>query len=431
MPQASARIVHVVGAGLAGLSAAVRLAEAGERVTLYEGTRTPGGRCRSYHDTALDLTIDNGNHLLLSGNRAALDFVDLVGGRAALSGPREAAFAFADLRSGDRWMIRPNRGRLPWWITVPSRRVPGTRARDYLAPLGILRARPGQTIGQAMTCSGLLYERLWRPVLLAALNTEPAESAAALAAPVLRETLGAGGRACIPLVATGGLSAAFVDPALTYLEGRGATVRLGARLRSLQVSDDRVAALAFGQDEVALAPSDVVVLAVPPWTAAELLPDLQTPMEFRGIVNAHFRITPPPGLPDVLGMVGSVSEWLFAFPDRLAVTISGADRLFDTPREELAGTIWAEVARVTGLPAALPRWQIVKERRATFAATPVQAVKRPKTLTRYPNLVLAGDWTDTGLPATIEGAIRSGQMAATQLWAGDDHRAPPLPEATA
>jgi hypothetical protein len=117
-------------------------------------------------------------------------------------------------------------------------------------------------------------------------------------------------------------------------------------------------------------------------------------------------------LPPIIGVVNAATEWLFAFPGRLSVTISAADRLLDTPREELAPKIWAEVAAIAGLPNAMPPWQIVRERRATFAATPAQDAKRPGPRTAWSNLVLAGDWTQTGLPATIEGAIRSGNRAA-------------------
>jgi squalene-associated FAD-dependent desaturase len=409
------RTIHVIGAGLAGLAAAVRLVEAGARVIVHEAAKAAGGRCRTYHDSTLDLGIDNGNHLLLSGNVAALDYAARIGGIGALDGPDEARFDFADLGTGERWTLHPNAGRLPWWILVPGRRVPGTRARDYLGPLGILRAKPGATIGEVMACSGPLWERLWHPVLLAALNTEPCDSAASLAGPVLRETLGAGGRACRPLVATGGLSAAFVDPALAFLSARGAEIRFGARLRAFDFGGDSLARLVFAEGAVELGPEDGVVLAVPPWVATDLLPGLTAPTEFRSIVNAHFKLAPPRGLPVVLGIVGALSEWLFAYPDRLSVTISGADRLLDVPREELAMRIWAEVAGLTGLHPALPAWQIVKEKRATFAATPAEAAKRPGARTHYSNLALAGDWTDTGLPATIEGAVRSGNAAASLL----------------
>ena len=143
-----------------------------------------------------------------------------------------------------------------------------------------------------------------------------------------------------------------------------------------------------------------------------LLPDLKAPSEYRAIVNAHFRIEPPATQPPILGVLNGTVQWLFAFRGRLSVTISAGDRLIDAPREELAKKIWVEVASLTGLPAALPPWQIVRERRATFAATPAQDASRPGTATTWRNLVLAGDWTDTGLPATIEGAIRSGNRAA-------------------
>jgi len=143
-----------------------------------------------------------------------------------------------------------------------------------------------------------------------------------------------------------------------------------------------------------------------------VVPDLQAPSAFRAIVNAHFRLDPPADLPPMIGVLNATTEWLFSYPGRLSTTTSAADRLLDQSREDLAATIWREVSTVTGLPAELPPWQIVRERRATFAATPEENAKRPGTGTKFANLYLAGDWTDTGLPATIEGAIRSGNRAA-------------------
>jgi squalene-associated FAD-dependent desaturase len=407
--------VHVIGAGLSGLSAAVELAAAGRRVLVHEAAKFAGGRCRSYHDAALDLTIDNGNHLLLSGNWAALAFLRRIGGLDAVTTAPHAEFPFADLATGERWTLRPNAGRLPWWILDARRRVPGTRAPDYLAPLSVLRAPQAKTVGDVMTCSGPLYERLWHPVLLAALNTEPSASEARLAAQILRETLAAGGQACRPIIATGGLSAAFIDPALAYLRARGGEVRFSHALRDIRFADDCATELAFADGELALDPDDQVVLAVPPTVASALVPGLTVPNAFHAIVNGHFRVAPPPGQPLILGVVNGTTEWLFAYPDRLSVTISCADRLLEESRPQLAETIWREVAALTGLAPDLPRWQIVRERRATFSATPEQAAKRPETRTRYGNLALAGDWTRTGLPATIEGSIRSGLSAAALL----------------
>jgi squalene-associated FAD-dependent desaturase len=404
--------IHVVGAGLAGLACALRLADAGRRVALYEAARMAGGRCRSYFDASLGLTIDNGNHLLLSGNAAARDYAKRIGASDALVGPDECAFDFLDARTGERWRLRPNASRVPWWIFVANRRVPGAGPLAYFDAGRLLFAKDGATIGETMRCKGPLWEKLWRPVLLSALNTEPEEASAKLAGAVLRETLAAGGDACRPMVAKGGLGDALIEPALRALRARGVEPRFGARLREISFEESRVAALRFGDTEVTLEKGDAVVLAAPPWIAEELIPGLVAPNDFRAILNAHFKIAPPEGQPLLLGMIGTLTEWLFAFDDRLSVTISGADRLMDEPREALAEKIWAEVSAATGLPAASPPWQIVKEKRATFAATPAQEKRRPDAKTAWTNLWLAGDWTNTGLPATIEGSIRSGYRAA-------------------
>src|SRR5713101_686603 len=132
--------VHVVGAGLAGLAAAVRLAAEGWTVLLHEAARYAGGRCRSYLDAELGCRIDNGNHLLLAGNTAALAYVERIGALDTFERPPEAKIPFIDVASGERWALRPNRGAVPWWLLSPARRVPGTRPRDYLEALKLRRA---------------------------------------------------------------------------------------------------------------------------------------------------------------------------------------------------------------------------------------------------------------------------------------------------
>jgi hydroxysqualene dehydroxylase len=233
-----------------------------------------------------------------------------------------------------------------------------------------------------------------------------------LAGAVLRETLAKGGRYYRPRIAHPSLAAAFVDPALTFLEAKGAIVRLGARVRSLARDERSVLAAETGDAALPVGSKDAVILAVPPWVAADLLPGLSVPDDFRAIVNAHFRMDAPAAAPAMLGVIGGTAEWIFTFPGRVSVTVSGADMIVDKDREELARMIWADVARALEITAPMPAWQIVKEKRATFAATPEQDAKRPPAKTQWRNLFLAGDWTQTGLPATIEGALRSGESAA-------------------
>jgi squalene-associated FAD-dependent desaturase len=406
------RRAWVVGAGLAGLSAAVELTRAGFAVDLSDSAAQAGGRCRSYHDPQLGRVIDNGNHLVLSGNEAVAAYLRTVDAEDALSGPDDCAFDFVDRVSGERWVFRPNDGRLPWWIFSRERRVPGTMPGDYLKLRRLMTGEAAETVADRIATVGTVWDLLLEPVLLAALNTAAADGSAKLTANVLRQSMARGGKAMRPRIAEPTLAAAFVDPALAWLGTRRAGVTLGRRLRGLRFDGDVLAALDFGDGEVAVAADQPVVLAVPPWVAATMVPGLVVPDDFRAIVNAHFAFVPPVGTPAMIGVIGGLAEWIFAFPDRISVTVSAADHLVDRDRAELAAGFWADVVAVHGFPAKMPAWQIVKEKRATFAATPEQDARRPGAATKWRNLFLAGDWTQTGLPATIEGALRSGVTAA-------------------
>jgi squalene-associated FAD-dependent desaturase len=403
---------YIIGAGLAGLSAATILAGRGVAVTVIEAAGQAGGRCRSYFDAAMGGTIDNGNHLVLSGNRAVHDYRKRIGAQDALAGPPRAEFAFIDLRDGERWKLQPNEGRVPFWVARKQQRVPDTRPGDYVKYAPLLWADRKTRIGDIVKDRGALWERLMRPFLLAALNTEPEESSAALAGAVLRETLAKGGHFYRPRIAHPTLAAAFIDPALSFLESRNASVQMATRLRGLTFNGRDAMALDTGEATLPVTSGDVVVLAVPPWAAADLVPGLTVPNDFRAIVNAHFKMAAPAGSPAMLGVIGGTAEWIFAFSDRISVTVSGADAIVDQDREALAIRIWADVANALNIQAPMPAWQIVKEKRATFAATPEQDERRPAATTQWRNLFLAGDWTQTRLPATIEGALRSGEVAA-------------------
>ena len=212
-----------------------------------------------------------------------------------------------------------------------------------------------------MTCEGPLYDHLMRPLLLAALNTDPAIASSALARQVMRDTLAKGAQACRPIIAQAGLSKAFIDPALAYLEKRNIHVAFSARLRGIAFDGARARALHFENRCIELSPGDLVILAVPPQIAGDLVPGLSTPDAFNAIVNAHFAIAPPPSAPLITGMIGATSEWLIAYRDRLSVTISAANDLLDQPVEELSRTVWREVAQVTGLRAPMPHWRIIRE----------------------------------------------------------------------
>ncbi len=410
--------VHIIGAGLAGLSAGVELARKGYETIIYEQANQAGGRARSFNDAHLDRLIDNGNHLMLSGNYSITNMLETINASARLIGPEKACFDFADLETGDEWTINFNRGPVPLWVLYESTRVPGTSMMDYIAGLKLLTAG-NRTVKNLFGEQGQMYRRFWEPFSVAVLNTAPDIAVARLMLPVLRETLAKGSEFSKPLVAKKGLSHTFIDPALKWLSYRKADVRFGQRVSKVQVSNNRVTAIVAGKKTETLGPDDKVVLAAPPWVTPTLVEGIIAPDEFAPIVNVHFQVegfdetkTKTP----MLGLVGSVSQWLFVRGDIISVTVSAGHGLAEKSSKEIAAITWPEVAKAYGLdPTKIPPARVIKEQRATFIATPDQLAKRAPTKTHLHNLVLAGDWTDTGLPATIEGAIRSGVSAAKAI----------------
>ena len=410
------RRVHVVGAGLAGLACALRLARGGIPVAVYEAAGHAGGRCRSFFDDTLGCVIDNGSHMVLGANRATLGYLADAGAAGAMAEIAPAAFPFVDVATGESWRVAPGRGPLPFWLLDRGRRVAGSGLADYAAIARLARAAPGDTVRDRVGTRGRLYERFWQPLCRAVLNTDASEGSARLLWATLRATFLRGEPACRPYFFPEGLSAALVDPALHRLAESGVAIRFHARLRAISLEDGRATALAFADGGVALGEDEVVVLAVPAEVCAALLPGGRAPRRSNPILNAHYRteaaVELPWGMP-FLGLVGSESQWLFARGSAVSVTVSAAGRLIDRPGPELAESLWREIAPVLGRPAdPIPPWRIVKERRATIAQTPAEVARRPSARTAFGNVVLAGDWTDTGLPATIEGSIRSGFRAA-------------------
>ncbi|MBU8536488.1 hydroxysqualene dehydroxylase [Falsiroseomonas tokyonensis] len=405
--------VHVIGAGIAGLAAALALVRAGQRVALHEAAPVAGGRARALPDGT-----DNGTHALLGANRAALRFLAQIGAQEGWVEPEPAGLPVLDLETGSarRVSLSP----LGW--ADAARRPEGMTLGALFALLRLALPGADRSVAAAFAGHPRLLRALVEPLTVAALNTPVQEASARLLGAVLRR-LGGRGAARL-LVARQGLGPDLVAPALATLACHGANLRTGSRLREVVQAGGRVAALEFAGTSLPVGPADGVVLALPPWEAARLLPGLSVPQRHAPILNLHFSRPDSGAVGDhpvrFLGLLGGLSQWVLVRPGGISVTVSAADGSIGLTDAEAAARIWPEV-RQAGLrfglpgewPAAPPPARAVRERRAT----PRHGLNPPALPPRRPlaNLALAGDWTVAELPATIEAAVRSGEAAAAAI----------------
>ena len=183
--------------------------------------------------------------------------------------------------------------------------------------------------------------------------------------------------------------------------------------------DGRITALNFAKNNVDVAADDTVIMALPPEPTGDILDFITAPQDYSSIVNAHFKLPAPVKVnwpAPLIGLIGASAQWVFVRDNIASITISAGDEFLGENSDSLASRLWAEIAPLLGEDAnQVPPARIIKEKRATLAQNPALEPQRPSPTTPLSNLFLAGDWTDTALPATIEGAIRSGTIAASHV----------------
>jgi hypothetical protein len=244
------------------------------------------------------------------------------------------------------------------------------------------------------------------------MNIDPAAADWQSAARVLRRLAFGGATAWQPWIADQGLGAALIEPAVAEIRRLGGAFHVHRRLTGIVTTGDRVSHLAFADGRVIDIRQASAILALPA-AAASALPELGLPtFGHRTIVCAHARLPGhtaglPPEQP-FLGIVGGIAHWVAQRGDVVSITASAADSLVLRPATEILSILWGDLRRaLPELDAPPERAIVIKERRATIAQTPASMARRPKAVTRFKNLALAGDWTATGLPATLESAVIS------------------------
>jgi squalene-associated FAD-dependent desaturase len=438
--------VIVIGAGFAGLSAASRLARSGARVLVLEARSRLGGRATAFHDRETGELVDNGQHVMLACNVATLDFLREIGADDNVSIQPHLSVSMVDRRGRQSRLACPTTLPSPLHLIAGVLDWEGLPWRDRVAafamatPLKIARqasepgarrkaASPGETVENWLIRNrqtATIREMLWNPLALAALNQQPARAAAPPFVRVLGEMFGEDPRAAALMFPNRPLHLVYAEPARAYIEGHGGAVRLGAAAKARINGEGAVTVEAGGEQWTPAA-----VISAVPWYA---FPDLfeavpsalartvehARRMESSPIVTVNLWFDRQVLEEPFMGLPGRAMQWVFdkrtvfgGHASHLSLVSSGAGPLVEQSNEELIATAHREL--VEALPevrtARMVRATVIREPRATFSLAPGEPA-RPSTETGIHRFFLAGDWIDTGLPATIESAVRSGHRAA-------------------
>lgn len=442
--------VVVVGGGFAGLSAGVALAEQGFRVAVLESKPELGGRAYSFVQEESGDAVDNGQHVLMGCYKETLDFLDRIGSRNKLFFHQDLELRMLE-RNGAEAVLKTSRlpGPLHMSGAILRYRHLGMHERIRLMIGGmklLLVHRRERTTLEGLTVAELMNrlgqsERarrcFWYPLSIATLNDEPEVSSAALLAEVLKRAFFSRRSDSAFVYSRVGLSELYCTAAAGFIEKRGGVVATHCNVEALEFTDGAVARVRL-RDGRKLGASNFVV-AVAPHQLLRLLPDNTRAdpffaragkLESSPIVCVHAWFDRDVTDAAFAGFIGTTTQWMFnkrriftrhgeRHPGYLSFVISGARKLVDRPNDELLDIVLGDLK--TMIPSArraqVVKALVLKEKHATMAPAPETFRLRPPANTPVPNLFLAGDWIQTGLPATIESAVMSGRAAARALQA--------------
>jgi squalene-associated FAD-dependent desaturase len=441
--------VVIAGAGLSGLAAGVYLASRKYPVAVFEQRAYPGGRTYSFPDPQSGETVDNGQHVLIAGYDGTMALLDMIGTRNLIRVQRRPHLLFHHPDLGFRSFSLP---RLPsplhlaWGMLTSNLFRPGDRLRLLRSGIGLLRSRrsldeklSGKTVAQWLELSKQSTETrraLWEPLAIAIMNEHCSTASASLFIRSLRKAFLEHWHASAFAIPTVGLSQLFAGPAVEFIRRNCGEVHCGLGVAETLITDGKVSAVRMedgSQWEAAGA-----ILAVPSYRVQSILPE---PLKSQGflagvemlpqspIVSVHLWFAADfMGSDDIVGVIGRRIQWIFnrrsisPTPDGISrnlaggyvsAVISAAHNFVGMSNEDLVSVALEDLHLIYGPSIGRPSASlIVREKRATFSSSPLAETLRPSPRTPVPNLFLAGDWTDTGYPATIEGAIISGRRSS-------------------
>lgn len=418
----------VIGGGFAGLSAAAHLSAKGKKVELIEASQKPGGRAYSLIDKSTNTVIDNGQHIMMGCYHDTLRFFRMIGAEDNLIFQEKlnVNFLLPHLR------LVPLRAFLkiyPLNLAAGLLRYKAISIKDRLLLMKFFLKLPlasGRDLSRMTISDWLVQENqnekirkaFWEILTAGALNTSIYKASAKVFKDILIEIFFKGNKASTIILPKAGLSESYCNDTVKYIEDRGGKVTTGEQVNNLLIERNRIKAIITNKRIIKEFKN--VISAVPFVALKRILPDeykITDPgFEYSSILTVHIWLKENRLDKTFYGLIDSEVHWIFNHSTHLTLVRSDADGLMDKSKEEIFAIVKKELFKYCFIEETdIVDCRILKEKRATFIPSNEILLKRPGTETKLSNLVLAGDWTDTGLPSTIESAVKSGRMASDSL----------------
>ena len=420
----------VVGGGLAGLSAAVFLADSGIQVELLEASPKLGGRTYSFKDKSTSVVIDNGQHILMGCYKNTLDFIRLIKAENNFIYQKQLKVNFLK----ENFKLFQLKSKNPVYPFNLISALLNYKALSLSSRLRLLKFfaklffYPDNSLNSLTVHQWLMQENqteesiksFWEILAVGTLNTGIKKASAKVFSDILKKMFLKGNKASTIILPRYGLSESFCNSAKEFIEERKGSISLLESVNELEMSAEKVISIKTNKRKIT--GFDYVVSAVPYFILKNILGRYKLILSNIGfrystIVAIHVWLKENKLPEDFYGLINSPVHWVFNHKSHLSMVISDANDLAAIPKEEIFDIAALQLEKYFGISKAeIISYKIIKEKRATFIPSNDILNVRPAPNTGLKNLFLAGDWVNTGLPSTIESAVRSGKLAANLIY---------------
>ena len=415
----------IIGGGLSGLTAASILSSKNINVTLIESSPKLGGRTYSFTDKDTKTEIDNGQHIMMGCYKETLALLNLIGAQNNFDYQKNLYLKFID-RNRNQFQIKASTSFYPFNLLLAIQNYDALGLNDKLTFILFLLKLPfvsknslkNISVKQWLEKENQSFNTInsfWEILCVGALNTNSKKASALIFYEILKQIFFNGNFATTIILPKYGLNESIINPAASFIENNGGTIIPSENIKEVIIKNQKI--VAIKSEKNLYENFDFIISAIPLYALERIIPkeiiNIDLELEYSTILNIHIWLNKNYLLEKYYGLLNSPLHWIFVKKEHINIVVSDADYLAEKSKEEIFSFVMEELLQYTTIASKdIKQYKIIKEKRATFIPTINSLGKRPNSRTSIKNLFLAGDWTNTGLPSTIEGAVKSGRIAA-------------------